>query len=174
MTALDQDIEFVECQSCGNIGIGSGEITCCERRMEPIDDTDLVIEEPTLEHLLRSIFDISETELDICLCVMEAGNTTVADLAEQIGYDRSIISRHLNHLAELGVLEKHRRLLKKGGHVYVYVPADIEAIRRSFRLQFLTWFRQAFALIDELNREKVELILETGSNDSDWKIFREE
>jgi predicted transcriptional regulator len=142
--------------------------------MEPLDDRGRPISQPTLEELLGTVFDMTEAELDICLCVMEGGERTVKELAEQIAYDRSVIARHLNHLVELGVLEKRRRILKQGGQVYVYAPVDPAEIRRNFSVLFLQWVQEASALIEALRREKVEAIVEADSSEPEWKIYRRE
>jgi predicted transcriptional regulator len=117
---------------------------------------------------------MSETELDFCLCVMEGGERSVDELAEQIGYDRSVVARHLNHLVELGVLEKRRRLLKQGGDVYVYAPLDPDEVRRNFTEQFLRWVAHAAPLLAELRRDKVEAIVETATEDPEWRIYQPE
>jgi predicted transcriptional regulator len=135
--------DVFECGTCGNVGIGDGDIGCCGGTMEPTGresgDEDTGPSGPSLDELLRTVFDMSDTELDICLCVMEGGDLTVEELAEQTGYDRSNVSRHLNHLADLGVVEKRRRLLRQGGHEYVYVPEDVETVRESLGRQFAVW-----------------------------------
>lgn len=141
--------------------------------MEPASNDDFSVSEPSLDELLRTVFDMSETELDVCLCVMEGGEQTVAELAEQVDYDRSVVSRHLNHLVDLGVVDKRRRLLKEGGHVYVYVPNDPEVVRRSLAGAFATWVQEATALIDSLSREKVEAIVEADAESPQWRIYRE-
>lgn len=162
-----------ECGSCGNVGLGRGEMSCCDRPMQPVSVEEPAVARPSLADLLRTVFDMSETELDICLCVMEGGELTVAELAEQTDYDRSVVSRHLGHLVDLGALDRRRRLLERGGHVYVYSPNDAEAVRRSFREAFLGWLQRANALVDELSREKVEAIVETDSPAPQWRIYRE-
>lgn len=160
-----------ECLSCGNVGFGDGPIHCCEGRMEPAEPTDGV-DAPALEAVLRSVFDMSRTELEICLCVMEDGDLTVRELAADIGYDRSVVSRHLNHLAELGVVEKQRRLLEAGGHTYLYTPVPPEKVRARLRGAFFTWVEEAVAELSNLEREKVESIADTGE-DPAWEIYRQ-
>lgn len=174
MSTVDGPMDIFECSTCGNIGLGSQEIICCDEPMGIVTEDDPAVDSPTLEQLLQSVFGISETELAVCLCVMEAGEITVKELAEEIGYDRSVISRHLNDLVDLGVLYKQRRLLDRGGQVYIYTPADPETVRQSFRRKFLTWVRESAVLIDELRREKIEAIVESENEDADWQIFREE
>lgn len=174
MSTVDDSMDIFECSTCGNIGMGTQGIICCDEPMGTLTEDDPAIDSPTLEQLLRSVFDISETELAVCLCVMEAGEVTVKELAEEIGYDRSVISRHLNDLVDLGVLHKQRRLLDQGGQIYIYTPADPETVRRSFRRKFLRWVREGAVLIDDLRREKIEAIVEPQEDDADWKIFREQ
>lgn len=171
MTDESGSLDLYECGACGNVGIGDGEIRCCEEPMEAVE-TVSAVEEPTLEDLLYAVFDMSATELDICLCVMEDGDLTVSELADRIGYDRSVVSRHLSHLAELGVIERRRQLLEQGGHTYVYTPVPAETVRARLRAAFFTWVRAATAQLDSLQREKVEAIADDGSATS-WKIFRE-
>lgn len=179
-----------ECDVCGNVGLGSGGIVCCDRPMEPTGerdtpgsldrsgsgdgDGDEPGRDPSLDDLLRTVYGMSSTELEICLCVMEGGDVTVQELADQVGYDRSVVTRHLNHLVELGVVERRRQLLERGGHVYAYTPVAPEAVRRRLGWGFLDWTRAAAGLIDELSREKVEAIVESGADDVQWTVFREE
>jgi len=168
------------CECCGNLGMGAGEITCCSRAMVPIETeidqesvTTEAISDPDLETLLRTVFGMSETELEICLCVMESGEITVQDLAETVDYDRSVVTRHLNHLADLEVIDKHRRLLESGGQLYVYTPVDPEEIRERFRQLFLLWVASAADTLEDLRREKVEMVVETNLEDPQWRIFAE-
>jgi predicted transcriptional regulator len=141
--------------------------------MEPLGDGSPAVNQPSLNGLLRTVFDMSDSELDLCLCVMENGEQTVTDLAEKTAYDRSMVSRHLNHLVELGVLDKQRRLLEKGGHVYVYSPKESATIRDNFRSGFLNWVQEATACIETVSREKVESIVDTDSEEPQWRIYQE-
>jgi predicted transcriptional regulator len=173
MTTLDGSTELFECDSCGNVGLGSGEIRCCGRPMEPVDIDGVAVDRPTLDDLLVSVFDMSDTELELCLCVMEGGELTVKRLAEETGYDRSVVTRHLDHLVDLGVVEKRRRILERGGQVYVYTPVAPDAVREAFTRGFLAWVVHASNLLDDLRREKVESIVERGTDEPRWKIFQE-
>jgi len=163
--------ELLECDNCGNLAVGQGEVRCCDRPMGPAEGSDAV-PEPELADLLRTVFDMSDTELEICLCVMEGGDLTVQELADQIGYDRSVVSRHLNHLSELGVVDKQRRILEQGGHTYVYQPVAPEQVRERLTDAFVTWVRGGTDQLGSLRREKVEAIADTGDEPA-WEIFRE-
>lgn len=161
-----------ECPSCGNLGLGHGDVRCCDGSMEPVPATP-ALDEPTLEEVLRVVFDVSDTELEICLCVMDGDGLTVAELADRIGYDRSVVARHLTHLAELGVVERRRQILEQGGHVYVYTPVPEERVRRQFSRAFAAWVREAFEVVGTIQREKVESIAETDAEPA-WEIIREQ
>lgn len=167
------------CGSCGNVGIGDGGIACCDGPMAPVEGEGGVAE-PSLEDLLRSVFDMSETELDLCLCVMEGGEQTVRELAERTDYDRSVVARHLNHLVDLGVVERRRQLLRQGGHVYVYVPSDEATVRENLELQFLRWLEGALEGLESIRREKVEGIVDARATsdpgagaEPQWKVYRD-
>lgn len=142
--------------------------------MEPVRDEAEGSDKPSFDELMRVVFDMSETELDICLCVMEGGEQTVKELAERIEYDRSVVSRHLNHLVDLGVVEKRRRILEEGGQVYVYSPNAPDVVRRNLTERFVRWVREATVVLESLNREKVESMVETDAGDTQWKVYREE
>lgn len=176
MTTLDGSTELFTCTSCGNVGLGRSEIRCCGRPMDSVDiDVDgAAVGRPTLDDLLGTVFDMSDTELELCLCVMEGGELTVKRLAGETGYDRSVVTRHLNHLADLGVVEKRRRILERGGEVYVYTPVVPDAVREALTRGFLAWVVHASALLDDLRREKVESIVERSTDEPQWKIFQEE
>lgn len=163
--------DLFECASCGNAGVGTGPIRCCDRPMEAVDD-GAPLEEPSLADLLRTVFDMSDTELELCLCVMEGGELTVNRLASETDYDRSVVTRHLNHLADLGVVEKRRRLLERGGQVYVYTPRKPEVVRRELTRLFAAWVAHAAALLDDLRREKVESIVDRDDEDPRWRVFQ--
>ncbi|WP_336338260.1 helix-turn-helix domain-containing protein [Haloarcula brevis] len=163
-----------ECATCGGVGIGDTRPECCDGPMETVGTAETAAAEPSLETLLRTVFDMSGTELDVCLCVMEGGELTVAELAERIGYDRSVVARHLNHLAEFGVVEKRRRIRPAGGHVYVYTPQPPDVVRERLRGEFLAWVRLATVQLDGLQREKVEAIADAGTDERQWTVFQEE
>jgi predicted transcriptional regulator len=165
--------ELLECGSCGNLGFGQGGMVCCDSAMEPVDGDGDGVTRPSFEELVRTVFDMSETELDICLCVMEGGDRTVAELAREVEYDRSVVSRHLNHLVDLGVVDRHRRLLEEGGQVYVYTPNEPDVVRRNLAGAFVAWVRDATSLIESLRREKVEAMVEDNARDPQWEIYRE-
>jgi predicted transcriptional regulator len=165
--------ELLSCDDCGNVAVGTGPIACCEARMTPTDPADPVVE-PELEDLLCDVFGMSDSELEICLCVMEGGTMTVDELADRVSYDRSVVSRHLNDLAALGVVEKRRRLIKQGGHVYVYRPVEPEVVRQRLAAAFTAWVRVATERIADLQREKIAAIADAGDDDPAWKLFRED
>lgn len=166
------DATLFECETCGNLGIGQGEIVCCDGPMEPVDDEAASVEEPSLDELMRTVFDMSETELDICLCVMEEGELTVPNLAERVGYDRSVVARHLDHLVDLGVIDKHRRLLEEGGQIYVYTPNGADLVARRLTGEFARWVQDATSLIESISREKVEAMVEHDTETPQWKIYQ--
>jgi predicted transcriptional regulator len=173
MRSFDESTAVFECDRCGNVGLGDGGIRCCGEPMSSVDTAGDAVATPTLDDLLGTVFDMSDTALELCLCVMESGELTVRELAERTGYNRSVVTRHLNHLVDLDVLDRRRRLLDGGGEVYVYTPVAPEAIRRSFKRLFLAWVVDSARLLDDLRREKVEALVERDVDDPQWKIYQQ-
>lgn len=174
MTGPDDAVDLVECRTCGNLGLGKGDIRCCEGPMQSVETSASPVCPPSLDDVLRTVFDMSETELDVCLCVVEGGEQTVNELAKAVDYDRSVVARHLNHLVELGVLEKRRRLLRQGGDVYVYAPRDPDEVRRSLTGLFARWVAHATPHLADLRQDKVAAIVETRSENTQWSIYQSE
>lgn len=174
MTETETLFEVFECTSCGAVRFGDDGADCCGHPMDPVESSGDGVTRPELDELLRFVFDMSPSELDVCLCVMEAGETTTDQVADELGVDRSLVSRHLNHLAALGVLEKRRRIRKSGGQVYVFTPNSVEEVRQGFKRGLYAWTAEAFRQIDGLSREKVESMAERSDGDDDeWRIYAE-
>ena len=168
------ELTIMECPDCEAItlGVADDRSQCCERRPRPVETGNLEIEAPALEDLLGMVFGMNETELDVCLCVMDVGEATTSDIAAELDVDRSHVSRHLNHLVDLGVLKKRERLLEGGGRVNVYTPASLETVRRHFTLGLVAWFTEAVDVIEGLSREKVEAIEKLADHPSELTIYQ--
>jgi predicted transcriptional regulator len=116
------------------------------------------VKQPDLATVLRDVFGISETGLKVCICLMEEGESTAADIAEQLGIDRSTVGRQLNHLTDIGVLDKRQRLLTDGGYVHVYSPVPVEEVRQRLAVGLYAWTAEALELVEHVNREKLNAL----------------
>lgn len=171
----DPEPVLYRCRECGNaaLSLDPMEPTCCGKEMARDREEGEGYVEPESEDMLKTVFGMAETELDICICCMEKGEATAKELAEAMGMDRSGISRHLNHLAEIGVLEKERRILREGGHTYVYSHTPPDEVKRLFREGLLNWSLEALDLVDEVNREKLEALARGGTEGEGGRIYWE-
>ena len=94
---------------------------------DPSRFRDLMLDaEPGFEEVLRCVFDIQAHEARLYLVLLDAPDSTVAELAERVDRDRSNVNRGLSTLREKGLADRQRRLLDSGGHVYQYraTPPD--------------------------------------------------
>ncbi|PSQ46298.1 TrmB family transcriptional regulator [Halobacteriales archaeon SW_6_65_15] len=145
-----------ECGECASVAFGDPESACCGESMTPVDSESVV--SPDLAMALRDVFGISETGLNVCLCLMEAGESTAGDVADQLGIDRSTVTRQLNHLTDVGVLDKRQRLLEGGGYVNVYSPVPVEEVRERLTAGLFAWTDEALDLVEHVNREKLDAL----------------
>lgn len=153
-----------ECQHCGNVPFGNPSSGSNDEELTSIERTP--VKHPELPVVLREVFGISETGINICVCLMEEGASTAGNLAERLDMDRSTVGRQLNHLTDIGLLEKRQRLLKDGGYVYVYSPVDVEEIRQRLTVGLCTWVGETLELVEDINREKLKAMARAdGSGD---------
>ena len=151
------DLEVYRCRSCDNVVLASAsadDMTCCGGTLERVD-VDVGIQEPESKRVLREVFGLTDTGIEICLCVMEENEATVSDIADALDLDRSAVSRYVNDLVDVGLLEKHTRNLKDGGYVHVYTHNPPEEVEEKLTLGFYRWTAEAVHLVDEINREKM-------------------
>lgn len=147
--------QIYECDDCGSVEFDAGE-SCCGEAMTQVEATP--VKHPDLAVVLREVFGISETGLKVCLCLMKDGESTAADIAERLDIDRSTVGRQLNHLTDIGVLDKRQRLLKGGGYVHVYSPVPVEEVRTRLTVGLYAWMEEALDIVEHVNREKLDAL----------------
>lgn len=165
-----------ECRTCDNYVFstaGGSEMTCCGGPLDRVDaeDEGASTREPETKRLFKEVFDMTETEMDICLCVMDQSEATANDISDALDVERSVVSRYANHLVEVGFLHKSERNLREGGRVHVYTHATSEEVTRNLTLCFYAWAVEATELIDKFGREKMEEM--TEDDDEEANVYWE-
>jgi len=166
----ETELAVYRCRMCDNHVLSTAadsEMACCGGPLEEVDDEGASIRSPETKPLFKQVFGMTETEMDICLCVMDEGEATANDISDALGVERSVVSRYANHLVEVGFLHKSERNLREGGRVHVYSHATPEEVTRSLTLGFYRWAAEATRLIDELGRQKMEQMAESETEEAD-------
>lgn len=167
--------EVHECRECGAISFDEAP-SCCGASTEPVEAEP--VEHPDLAVVLREVFGISETGLKVCLCLMEEGESTAAEIAERLDIDRSTVGRQVNHLTDVGVLDKRQQLLKDGGYVHVYSPVPVDEVRRRLTVGLYAWVDEALDIVEHVNREKLDALARAdgdgGESDETVNIYWDE
>jgi predicted transcriptional regulator len=122
--------------------------------MEPDPDPsrfrDLMLgSEPGFEEVLRCVFDVQKHEAKLYLELLDAPDSTVAELADRVERDRSNVNRGLSTLLENGLADRRRRLLDSGGHVYQYRATPPEDTRELMHETLDEWTAYVHERIDE-------------------------
>lgn len=164
MVTSDKQHEMYKCQHCGNVTFNNSAGTSDDEKLTSPEMSS--VKSPELAIVLRDVFGISETGIKICIDLMEQQESTAGDLAERLDLDRSTVNRQLNHLTDIGILEKRERLLSDGGYVHVYSPVDIAEVRQRLTAGLHAWVGDALELIEDINREKVKALARADHNDS--------
>jgi len=156
------DISGCTVSDCDNVVlvVGSDDppMSCHDQPMERVTDLEMSVKPPDVRQVLLQAFGLPKAGLDICLCVIGEGPLSASEVAEQLGYDRSTVTRYLNKLVELGLLRRSELNREGGGVVNVYHSVDLERMRRETLIGFYAWAGEAASLIEEANLTKQEYL----------------
>jgi predicted transcriptional regulator len=153
-----------ECPDCDNVVLALGRdeppMSCHDKPMERVTNVEMSVKPPNVKQVLLEAFGLPKAGLDICLCVIGEGPLSANEVAESLGYDRSTVTRYLNKLVELGLLERSELNREEGGVVNVYHSVDLERMRRETLIGFYVWAGEAAALIEDANLTKQDYLEE--------------
>jgi predicted transcriptional regulator len=110
-------------------------------------------EEPAFEDVLACVFDIQGHEVQTYLTLHDNPGTTVAELATKLNRDRSNVNRSLSTLQERGLVNRKRRLLEDGGHVYQYAATPLPEARELMHETLDEWTAYVHDRIDEFGQD---------------------
>ncbi|MFC6942806.1 helix-turn-helix domain-containing protein [Salinirubellus sp. GCM10025818] len=172
------DIYECSVSDCDNVVlvVGSDDppMSCHDQPMERVTEVDMSVKPPDVRQVLLQAFGLPKAGLDICLCVIGEGPLSAIEVAEQLGYDRSTVTRYLNKLVELGLLRRSELNREGGGVVKVYHSVDLERMRRETLIGFYVWAGEAASLIEDANLTKQDYLKENPDQDLPdvfWESF---
>jgi predicted transcriptional regulator len=158
-----------ECPDCDNVVLALGRdeppMSCHDEPMERVTDVEMRVKQPDVKQVLLEAFGLPKAGLDICLCVIGDGPLSANEVAESLGYDRSTVTRYLNKLVELGLLQRSELNREQGGVVNVYHSIDLEQMRRDTLIGFYVWAGEAAELIEDANLTKRDYLEENPDRD---------
>lgn len=129
-----------ECPNCDNTVLALGRddppMSCHDESMKPVTDVEMRVKPPDVRQVLLDAFGLPKTGLDSCLCVIGEGPLSASEVADMLGYDRSTVTRYLNKLVELGLLQRTELNREEGGVVKAYHSVDLERMRRETLVGF--------------------------------------
>ncbi len=173
--------DIYECSDCDNVVLVLGRddppMSCHNKPMQPINQANIEVKQPDIREVLLDVFGLPKAGLDICLCVVDDGPLAASDVADRLGYDRSTVTRYLNKLVELGLLDRSELNREEGGVVNVYRPVDMNRMRRDTLIGFYVWAGEAGSLIEDANQRQRKYLEENPDHelpDMFWESFPEE
>jgi predicted transcriptional regulator len=156
--------DIYECSDpdCDNVVLVVGRddppMSCHDQPMNRVTELDMSVKPPDVRQVLLQAFGLPKAGLDICLCVIGEGPLSANEVAEQLGYDRSTVTRYLNKLVDLGLLQRSELNREGGGVVKVYHSVDLERMRRETLIGFYVWAGEAASLIEDANLTKQDYL----------------
>jgi len=104
---------------------------------------------PSLPELLRVVFDIGVVEHEIYLYLVQREYCNTKELSTALERDRSNISRSLDTLRQKGFVDRRRRILESGGHLYQYAARPPEQTQALLIAGLEAWVEGACDRLDE-------------------------
>jgi predicted transcriptional regulator len=173
--------DVYECVDCDNIVLVVGRddppMSCHDQPMRLVRDVEMTVKRPDVRQVLLQAFGLPKAGLDICLCVIGEGPLSANEVADRLGYDRSTITRYLNKLVDLGLLQRSKLNREAGGVVNVYHSVDLEQMRRDTLFGFYVWAGEAASLIEDANLTKRDVLDEDRDRELPevfWEAFADE
>ncbi|CCQ36017.1 TrmB family transcription regulator [Natronomonas moolapensis 8.8.11] len=170
--------DLFACSDCDNVVLAIGRddppMSCHGEPMERITDVEMSVKPPDVKEVLLDAFGLPKAGLDICLCVIGEGPLSANEVAESLGYDRSTVTRYLNTLVDLGLLQRSELNREQGGVINVYHSVDLERMRRETLIGFYVWAGEAASLIEAANLTKQDYLDENPDRDLPdvfWESF---
>ncbi|MFC4541492.1 helix-turn-helix domain-containing protein [Halosolutus amylolyticus] len=155
------------CERCESVGFGAEPMQCCGSSMVPVE-RQRPTESPDLPTLLAHVFGISDTEIAICIALMEEGEMTVTEIASVFDYSEGYVRQLLHHMDDAGLVETRSKLVRGGGRVNVYAHSSLPDVKRAFEEALFDWFEDARALLDD------EIIVEKEAALESADVIRQE
>ncbi|WP_254821954.1 helix-turn-helix domain-containing protein [Haloglomus halophilum] len=111
------------------------------------------VEVPDLETVLSAVFGLRASESSAYLGLLRVPDSSAAEVAEELGRDRSNVNRSLRTLRDRGFAERRRVLLEEGGHVYRYSPTPLPVVRERMHEALTEWTDGARDRIDDFGAD---------------------
>lgn len=114
-----------------------------DHHREDDHDRPAVSVAPDVDDVLSVAFGLGTTDLRVYRSLLDRPGATTHELAEVVGVDRSSVNRSLRRLRERELVHRRRRLLREGGHCYVYTATDVEEARDLLGAGIEVWAERA-------------------------------
>lgn len=109
----------------------------------------MLADDPGFAEVMRCVFAIQEHETRAYLELLDRPGSTVSELADDLGKDRSSVNRALTSLLEKGLVRRQHRLLDTGGYVYQYTAIPLAETREKMHDALDEWCAFVHGRIDE-------------------------
>lgn len=113
----------------------------------------LETEQPSFQNILSCVFGIQDHESRTYLALLDAPDSTVAELADELDRDRSNVNRSLTTLLSKNLVERRRRLLDPGGYVYEYTAVELPVAKEMLHTALDEWVEMVHEAIDDFGLE---------------------
>lgn len=115
--------------------------------------------EDHLRCTLKCALDISCSDFEVYLALLNKNPATIEEISEQSGKDKSTVYKSLQRLLEKGLIERDYRILRSGGYRYLYKPIPFTEFKKLIIKSLEAWRKNLLETIEkleQLDQNKIE------------------
>ena len=113
--------------------------------------------------LFKCILGLNQTESKVFGYIIKNIDVSTTELTEKLQMDRSSIQRAVQSLSDLKIIHRKSKSMKeyveekklekinKKGYVYVYNAANMETIKKEFRMLLDKWYESMINYVENLD-----------------------
>ncbi|MCQ4153850.1 MAG: ArsR family transcriptional regulator, partial [Archaeoglobi archaeon] len=101
---------------------------------------------------LKCALDLSCVDLEVYVALLKKNPSTIEEISELIGKDKSTVYKSLQKLLEKGLAERDYRILRGGGYRYLYKPVPFREFKEQMLRAVENWSRTLMESISELEK----------------------
>ncbi|MFQ6119343.1 MAG: helix-turn-helix domain-containing protein [Methanosarcinales archaeon] len=122
-----------------------------DRDMDAIEEL-MMAETPNFNDVMRCVFNIKENDIELYFLLLDHPDSTVKDLANIVGKERSGVHRSLKILRKKGLIKRAFRIIRKGGFTYIYNAIPLENAKKLMQNELKIWYTMMNELVEKFEK----------------------
>ncbi len=99
--------------------------------------------------VFKCVLGLRDAEVDTYFKLLELGEATVQEIAEELKLDRTTVQKALRSLIYMGLVTRRKETRPRGGFHYVYEPVPFEEAKEIVLRALDEWYEAVKAALED-------------------------